>query len=63
MTVVAFVKLHGLKVPPGELSGHGRNLSQLSRQRKIEIQKVEDARWGIVHAYNVNLLREYFEVQ
>jgi hypothetical protein len=62
MAVAGFLKLRGLKVPAAQLSGAGKQISAICRQRKIEIRQVEDARYGTVNAYPIAILEEFFRV-
>ena len=62
LSVEAFVALHDLKLHPAELTRHCRALARLCRQRNLQAARSDDARWGAVNAYPVELLRQYFKV-
>jgi hypothetical protein len=64
MGVLAFVKFHRLpSVTAAEASGHGRTLAAKSRSLGFDIQKIPDARYGCINAYDVHLLMEHFGVK
>lgn len=59
-SVLAFARLHNLPMPNAQASNHGKNLSNVCKERGLKTGRVRDARWGSVNTYPETLLREYF---
>jgi hypothetical protein len=67
MAVAAFVRKFKDQMPGPiaftDFGAHGKAIARLSRERGIEIKKVEDARFGEVNAYSIELMKTYFKVK
>lgn len=63
MTILGYLKMTGIsgQHPASTLSAHGKAVVALSRRRGTTIEKVPDAKYGAVNAYDLRLLAEYFQ--
>ena len=59
-TIKAYGGTHGLQVTRGSAFTLGREAARVSRERNVEIRKVEDEQWGQVNSYHVAILKEVF---
>jgi hypothetical protein len=62
MAVAGFTRLQGWKYKTQELADLGRQLTKLSKERGLPIVDILDDRYGKVHTYSIELMKEFFKV-
>jgi prophage antirepressor-like protein len=62
-TITAWCKLNNLKISLDEAMQRGREATQLSKEWKAGIGKVQDERYGIVNSYREDVLEDVFGIE
>ena len=61
-TVVGFVNINKIKLPPKSENAVGRIAAKISKQRLIEVKKAPDSKYGTINSYREDVLHEAVEV-
>jgi prophage antirepressor-like protein len=61
-TVVGFVNINKIKLPPKSENTVGRIAAKISKQRLIEVKKAPDSKYGMINSYREDVLHEAVEV-
>jgi hypothetical protein len=62
-SIRGWAKLHKVKVSKQEASDMGRQATKLSKHSGVEIDKLQDPRYGEVNIYHETILRQVFEAE
>jgi hypothetical protein len=62
-SIRGWAKLHKVKVSKQEASDMGRQATRLSKTLGVDIDKLEDPRYGEVNIYHETILRQVFEAE